>query len=176
MIKSESIAKIALALLEAQKNMGNATKESKNPFFKSTYADLNSVREAVTPALNAAGITVMQPTMLAADGTAVVETTLLHSSGEFLVSQFPIVSSKQNDPQAFGSAVSYARRYGLQSFLSVGAVDDDGEADMGRKTFTTKPVALAESLSQPLTAGPALTAAKKISFSKNALKQTEDDI
>jgi len=134
--------KIAEALLRAQKKMGDAKKDSKNPFFKSSYADLNSVREAVMPVLNEEGISVLQPTRVGADGNSFVETTLLHSSGECLTSQFPIVASKQNDPQSFGSAVSYARRYSLQSFLSVGAVDDDGEGAMGRaKQPQTAPVA-----------------------------------
>jgi hypothetical protein len=131
MNKSESISKISAALLKAQLTMGDAVKGAANPFFRSSYADLNSIREAVTPALNAVGITVLQPTTYL-DGKAFVETTLLHESGEYLSSLTEIVVSKQNDPQAAGSAISYGRRYGLQSFLSVGAVDDDGEAAMGR--------------------------------------------
>ena len=131
MNRSESISKIAVALLKAQSSMGNAVKGAANPFFKSKFADLNSVREAVTPALNANGIAVLQPTTTL-DGKAFVETTLLHESGEFISSLTEIVTAKSNDPQAAGSGISYARRYGLQSFLSVGAEDDDGEAAMGR--------------------------------------------
>lgn len=131
MNKSESINKISAAMLKAQLTMGDAVKGAANPFFRSSYADLNSIREAVTPALNAVGITVLQPTTFL-DGRTFVETTLLHESGEFLSSLTEIVAAKANDPQAAGSAISYARRYGLQSFLSVGAVDDDGEAAMGR--------------------------------------------
>lgn len=62
MNKSESIAKIAGALVKAQSEMGNAVKDSKNPFFKSSYADLNSIREASLPVLNKHGISVLQPT------------------------------------------------------------------------------------------------------------------
>lgn len=131
MKKSESISKLAVALLKAQKEMGDATKGAKNPFFKSSFADLNSVREAVMPALNANGISVLQPHS-EENGKSYVETLLLHESGEWLSSSTEIVTNKQNDPQAAGSGISYARRYSLQSLLSIGSVDDDGEAAMGR--------------------------------------------
>ena len=118
---------IAKALLEAQKEMGNPTKQSKNPFFKSRYADLNSVREAVIPALNAHGISVIQP-MVNIDGKNFVKTVLLHESGEVLESFTEIIYAKGNDAQAQGSGITYARRYGLQSMVCVGADDDDGNA------------------------------------------------
>lgn len=133
MLKSDSIANIASALLKAQKEMGNALKDSKNPFFKSSFADLNSVREAVTPALHAAGITVLQLNVHY-ENNSFVRTTLLHESGEFICSDTQIICAKPNDPQAQGSAISYARRYGLSSMLSVGAVDDDGEKAMSRNS------------------------------------------
>lgn len=128
-----SVANIAKAILKAQKEMGNAVKDSKNPFFKSKYADLNSVREASIPVLNNAGVSVLQPTVMV-DGRSFVRTTLLHESGESITSDTEIVCAKQNDPQALGSAISYARRYGLQSLLCIGAVDDDGELSMGRSS------------------------------------------
>lgn len=131
MIKSDTIKNIAVALLEAQKAMGNAVKDSKNPFFKSTYADLNAVREAVTPALHAANITILQPTVFI-DGRSFVETTLLHSSGEYIGSVTEIVVKDTTNAQNLGSSISYARRYGLQSLLSVGAQDDDAELSVGR--------------------------------------------
>jgi hypothetical protein len=116
---------IISALLNAQKSMGNATKDNVNPFFKSKYADLNSVREAVTPLLNANGIVVLQP-MCTVDGNEYVKTILMHESGESLESYTKIICKSQNDPQTYGSGVTYARRYGLASFLSIGADDDDG--------------------------------------------------
>jgi hypothetical protein len=133
MNKSESIGKISAALVKAQSEMGNASKDSKNPFFKSSYADLNAIREVTIPVLNTHGITILQPTTVV-EGKPYVETTLLHESGEYLTSLTEIISPKQNDPQAHGSGVSYARRYGLQAFLCVGAEDDDGEKAMGRST------------------------------------------
>lgn len=142
MLRSESILKIASALLKAQKEMGNAVKDSKNPFFKSTYADLNSVREAVTPALHANSISILQTMIPDTDGRSHLETILMHESGEYLGSQTPIVCAKQNDPQALGSAISYARRYGLSSLLSIGAEDNDAEGAMNRaKTASTSTTA-----------------------------------
>lgn len=181
-MKSETITTIAGALLKAQSSMGDATKGSNNPFYKSSFADLNSIREAVTPALNANGITVLQPIRIGTDGSSYIETTLLHSSGEYLTSQFPIIASKANDPQAFGSAVSYARRYSLQSFLSVGAVDDDAEAGMGRsKSFYTGKATITvpagtNTATLAVTNNPTTT--KKVSFSKKAATtpSTGDDI
>jgi hypothetical protein len=132
---SNGIARIAAALVKAQSEMGNATKESKNPFFKSSYANLNSVREATLPALNRNGIAVLQPV-----NGDVVTTILLHESGEQLTSNTKIVCAKQNDPQAYGSAVSYARRYGLQSMVCIGAEDDDAETAVVRES---KPIKVA---------------------------------
>lgn len=131
MNKSDSIVTIAKALATAQSEMGSATKDAKNPFFKSSYADLNAIREAVLPVLNRYKITVLQPT-IEVGGESFVETVLLHESGEFISSVTPIIAAKQNDAQSHGSGISYARRYGLQSFLCVGAEDDDGEKAMGR--------------------------------------------
>jgi hypothetical protein len=131
MVMSGQIGKIAPALVKAQRNMSNATKDSKNPFFKSSYADLNSIREACTPALNAEDITVLQP-MIQKDGQTFVRTLLLHSSGEYFGSDTPVITAKQNDPQALGSAISYARRYGLQALVSLGAEDNDAEGAMNR--------------------------------------------
>jgi len=135
MNKSDTIVKIVGALLRAQSKMGNAAKDAKNPFFKSKYADLNSVREVAHPALNSEGVLILQPT-INVDGKNFVETTLAHESGEWVSSLTEIICAKQNDPQAYGSAISYSRRYGLQSFLSIGAEDSDAEGAMNRTPVT----------------------------------------
>tara|TARA_R110000868_G_scaffold1103_1_gene8427 strand:- start:11958 stop:12641 length:684 start_codon:yes stop_codon:yes gene_type:complete len=122
---TEKLNLFAKAFIEAQKEMGNATKDSKNPFFKSKYADLNSVREACLPALNAHGIAVLQP-IVQVDGKNFVKTLLLHESGESMEGLTEILFAKQNDPQAQGSGITYARRYGLQSLVNIAAEDDDG--------------------------------------------------
>lgn len=116
---------IIKALLEAQSEMENAKKDSINPFFKSKYADLNSVREACMPILNDKNIVVLQP-MVVIDGKNYIKTLLLHDSGESIDGLTEIIYSKQNDAQAQGSGITYARRYGLQSLVNIGADDDDG--------------------------------------------------
>jgi len=152
---SQSITNISVALLEAQKKIGAAKKGSTNPFFHSTYASLGDVMEACKDVLNENGITVLQPI----NGNF-VETVLLHSSGEWITSETPIVSKvtttkKDNgdfvttlsDPQATGSAISYARRYGLQSMLFIPAEDDDAERAVSRESSpvqTSNPVVTEE--------------------------------
>ena len=116
---------IATALLKAQTEMSNPKKDATNPFFKSKYADLNAVREAVIPILNNNGIVVLQP-IKNIEGKNFVCTMLLHETGEMIESFTEIVYNKTNDAQAQGSGITYARRYGLQSFVCVGADDDDG--------------------------------------------------
>lgn len=118
---------IATALVKAQKEMSNPKKGNTNPYFKSKYADLNSVREAVIPILNDNGISVLQP-IVHLEGKNFVKTILLHESGETIESFTEIVYAKSNDAQAQGSGITYARRYGLQSLVCVGADDDDGNA------------------------------------------------
>lgn len=141
MIKSESIAQVSSAFVKAQSEMGNATKGTSNPFFKSKFADLNAIREASLPVLSKHGLSIAQPTVYI-DGKKFVQTTLIHESGEFIGGLTEILSVKETDAQAQGSGISYARRYGLQSLLCIGAEDDDGESAIGRPKANnyTKPV------------------------------------
>lgn len=135
---SENIDKLAPALLAAQMEMGNAVKDAKNPFFKSKYADLNAIREATYPVLNKHNVFVSQPTVVL-NGINYVKTMLVHTSGQYIYALTQIKSLKENDPQAEGSGISYARRYGLQAITGIGAEDDDGEKSMGRGTTTALP-------------------------------------
>jgi hypothetical protein len=172
MIKTETISKLAEALVKAQKNMGAAVKDSKNPFFKSNYADLGSVIDASVPSLNAEGIAALQMTVHE-NGKNFVRTLLLHESGEFLGSDTEIICAKQNDPQALGSAITYSRRYSLQSMVTLKAEDDDGEKAMSRPGKATAPVQLARPAPQPvdeLSAALDAPVAKKSSFRKAAPK------
>jgi len=116
---------ITKALLRAQPEMGNAVKATQNDFTKKKYADLNSVRDAIIPILNNHRIIVIQPTVTI-DGKNFVKTVLIHESGEYIESFTEIIFAKQNDAQAQGSGITYARRYGLQSLVCIGADDDDG--------------------------------------------------
>lgn len=131
MNSSASITKISEALVKAQSEMGNAVKDALNPFFKKSYADLNSVREACLPILNKHGISALQPTCFI-DGVPFVETVLLHTSGEYISSLTMIVVDKVNDAQRHGSGLSYARRYALSSIVNIGAEDDDANKAAGK--------------------------------------------
>jgi len=167
MNRSDSIIKLAVALVKAQAAMGNAVKDSKNPFFKSSYADLNAVREACLPALNANGISVLQPTVQV-EGKPFVETVLLHESGEFISSLTEVICAKANDPQAHGSGVSYARRYGLQSLVNLGSADDDGESAMGRTNLAPPPKKniVEEVKAKTIAPAPSAPVKKTVGFSK----------
>src|SRR3989344_2754051 len=109
---STEITKITAAFLSAQKTIQSVIKDSTNPFFKSKYADLTSVIDACKDKLNAESIAILQPI----DGMN-VETILVHVSGEWFSSSTPIICKEQNNPQALGSAITYAKRYGLQSMV-----------------------------------------------------------
>lgn len=137
---SPELNKIAPALLKAQKSMGSAIKEAENPYYKSKYADMNSVIKPLKEALNAEGISINQSIEFDEVGDY-LETTFLHESGQFISSRMRLRTQKENDMQAYGSAVSYARRYSAQAlgFLP-SSEDDDGENTMSRAaTQTVKP-------------------------------------
>ena len=117
---------ITAALAAAQAEMGKALKQANNPHFRSKYADLGSVSDACLPALNKHGIAVIQPTLDDETGRY-VETRLIHASGESLSCRVPLIVQK-NDMQGYGSAVTYARRYGLMCMAGIAPEDDDGNA------------------------------------------------
>jgi hypothetical protein len=122
---------IYAALAAAQMKMEGVKKDAKNDAFKRDgkalpYATLASVLEACLPALNESGIAVYQPTV-DDEGGRYVETILAHVSGETLKCRVPLIVQK-NDMQGYGSAVTYARRYGLMSMAGIAPEDDDGNA------------------------------------------------
>lgn len=127
---SEHINEIAAALSKAQADMSGAVKDSANPFFKSKYADLASVWDACRGPLTKNGLAIIQSP--SADGLRVsVDTLLTHTSGQWMRGTVS-VNAKEDSPQAVGSAITYLRRYALQSFAGVAPEDDDGEAAQGR--------------------------------------------
>jgi hypothetical protein len=127
-MESDSLAKIAEALSKAQGQMKPAAKDSVNPHFKSTYADLAACWAAIREPLAANGLAVTQRLSTDANGVR-VETMLLHISGEFLRDDFWLPVS-QKTPQGYASAITYARRYSLAAIvgLSADTPDDDGNA------------------------------------------------
>ena len=118
---------IATALVKAQKSFGPALKTSVNPHFKSRYADLAACVEAVIDGLNDNGIALIQQTHECEDGV-IVETLLIHESGETLSGGRLHVPASKQDAQGYGSALSYARRYSLMACTGIAPEDDDGNA------------------------------------------------
>ena len=131
MMTSEKIDLIAPALLAAQKEIGNATKNAKNPHFRNNYADLGSVIDAVKEPLNKAGIAILQSLSEGSDGLHLT-TRLLHTSGQF-IEDTAFTPLPKNDPQGVGSATTYLRRYSLAALLCITQEDDDGVAAMPAK-------------------------------------------
>lgn len=121
---SESIKEIASALSKAQAQMTGAKKGSDNPFFKSKYSDLSQVVEAITEPFGSNGLSFVQGAEFE-DGKISVSTRIMHSSGEWIEATTCLPPTKQ-DAQGYGSAISYAKRYGLQALAGVPSVDDDG--------------------------------------------------
>jgi hypothetical protein len=139
---SEPTGTLAAALAKAQGQIKGATKDVTNPHFKSKYADLASVWEACRKPLSDNGLSVVQFTqILGEDNHTVLITKLLHASGESIEGMTPLLMGKQ-DMQALGSALTYARRYGLAAIVGVAPEDDDGNAAVGRPE-PTRTVAVA---------------------------------
>ena len=116
---SDTINKLSESLCKAQKNFKTALKKCTNPYFKSKYADYSEILHCVKSALNNEGISILQPIK-----EDFVETILLHESGEW-ISSLTKIYCISNKPQDYGSAITYARRYGLSSILSIDSDDDD---------------------------------------------------
>jgi len=135
--RSEGITNLAVSLLTAQKSIGTAIKGSQNPYFKSKYADFTAVIDAVKEPLNSNGICFLQAVNMVCE-KPVVETILLHETGEWLSSITPVYCLKINDPQALGSGITYAKRYALQAMLGLPTEDDDGNS--AAKPPSTPPV------------------------------------
>lgn len=123
-VKPDSFAS---AFIKLQAAIKPAIKDATNPAFRSKYADLGAVWEAVREPLATNGFGVIQAPQFEGE-TMFLETILLHESGEKMTSRYPLKPAKQ-DPQGFGSAITYAKRYALSAMLGVVAdEDDDGNA------------------------------------------------
>lgn len=154
MNKSESITELAKALTEFQGEVTSIKKDSVNPFFKSKYAGLTAIWDAIRPLLKANGLSVIQGGLAPQEhqddqgdwwtGILQMETTILHSSGEWLSTVTPM-KPKNDDPQGMGSAITYARRYSLCAMLGIVAdEDDDAEGDKKPPKKEEKPAKKAE--------------------------------
>jgi hypothetical protein len=143
---------IASALVKAQKAFGPALKTSTNPHFRNKYAALDACIEAVIDALNDNGIMLMQQTHLCEDGV-IVETIFIHESGETMSGGKLHVPAAKHDPQGYGSALTYAKRYSLQSACGIAPEDDDGNKatnSVQQKQAAPKPAPKAEPIKAPV--------------------------
>ena len=127
--QSESIANLSLALSIVQGKMSHAIKDSANPFFKSKYADLESVWDACRSLLAENGLAVMQFPGLYTDHdkSMSLTTVISHKSGEYISQEMSVPVTKA-DAQGAGSALTYMRRYALAAVVGVVQADDDGNA------------------------------------------------
>lgn len=123
---STEIKSISEALFEASKEIKNAAMDSKNPHFKNDYASLESVLDAVKPAMQKFGLFAFQAPS-ACDGKKVLVTRISHKTGEYYEFETPLVTVK-DDMQQLGSAITYARRYALSAAFNLTQQDDDGQA------------------------------------------------
>lgn len=154
---------IATALVKAQREFGPALKTSTNPHFRSKYADLSACIEAVIDGLNNNGIALLQP-MHESDNGVTVETLFVHESGEMLSAGKLHVPAAKQDPQGYGSALTYARRYSLMAACGIAPEDDDGNAAKAPKKSEPKTGAMADTLATL----PPLSAEDKLYFDELA--------
>jgi len=144
MPQSESIKELATALSKVQGQLTFAKKDSANPFFKSTYADLESVWDSCREALAKNGLAVIQMPGNFFEGRMWLITRLVHSSGEWIEQEMSVPVTKP-DAQGAGSALTYMRRYALAAFVGIVQADDDGNAAVQPKTpIQNKPALVKE--------------------------------
>lgn len=136
--QSTEINELAAALAKAQGQLTPAAKDADNPYFKSSYATLDSIWRVARAPLSSNGLTVVQLPMFDESGMYLI-TTLMHLSGQWLRSYYRITPVKA-DPQGIGSALTYARRYALAAIVGVTTADDDddGNAASGKPDTKTK--------------------------------------
>lgn len=149
MNKSESIKELAAALSKVQSQIGLAKKTSENPFFHSSYADFSSIWETCRKSLTDNGLSVSQ-LPISEDNKVGVETILMHNSGEWISTKL-LLTPVKTDPQAQGSAITYARRYSLSGIVCLATEEDDdgnkateGKKENGKKEETSKNLSCTE--------------------------------
>lgn len=112
-------------LLEFQKEVKAISKDSTNPFFKSAYFDINKLIEVIKPIINKLGVVIIQPIKVI-EGKNCLTTKII--DGDKVLAESSVIIPDIQDPQKIGSAITYLRRYSLQSLLLLEAEDDDGNS------------------------------------------------
>ena len=142
---SETISELAKALVKFNARVGKISKDAKNPFFKNNYATLDNIINEVRPILSEFGLNILQ--LPSSDGEHIkISTLLMHESGEWLESDGLTMKPVKNDPQGMGSAITYARRYALQSFLSLNTGEDDDGNNASQPKKQQEPLASQEQI------------------------------
>lgn len=144
---SEKMDALALAMVKVQKLVVNAKKSSVNPHLKSTYANLGDVLDAIDGALETCELAVIQTPTESDDGKLHLETMILHSSGQWLTETMAMPLPKQ-DPQGYGAALTYARRYHLCAMLKITQEDDDGQGAKASVSHSAKLIESAKTMDE----------------------------
>ena len=163
MNQSENINELASALAKCQGELTPAQKNSKNPFFKSVYADLTDCLACCKEPLAKNGLAVIQTMQYNETGPTLMHTTLTHSSGQWIRSTMPLICKNPNDIQSMGSSITYCRRYSLCSIVGISAGDDDdGNGSIAKESSSPPVVYRAFAQENPQTPPIAKTAADLI--------------
>lgn len=154
---------IAAAFVKAQTMFSPALKTSTNPHFKSKYVSLDGCIEAVIDALNKNGIALIQKNVRDETGVT-VSTIFLHESGEQIDGGELHVPASKQDPQGYGSALTYARRYSLMAACGIAPEDDDGNGAMKTASAKAKKSIDASEIFDHVKSGKAKEAAAQMSL------------
>jgi len=153
-------------ILAVQSEVGAISKDSTNPFFKSKYFDINKLLDVVMPVLNKHGLVLLQP-LTHIDGKSAIKTILIDSeTGDSIENSIPLTENP--DPQKMGSAITYYRRYSLQSLLGLQAEDDDG--NIASNKYEKKKLTEIEQLEENIT-----KAFKELKYTKDQIKATREE-
>lgn len=168
--RSGEIADVLVALAKANHEVENALKNSKNPAFRSDYADINAVLEEVKPIYKDHKLSVMQMPSMEGDKTTLY-TLVVHEGGQYVV--FPPAMSPiaKNDAQGVGSAITYLRRYSLSTLANIASDDDDG--NRASHVYEAYALAMFEAQSLEQLQEAFATAYKKLAFDKKAQARTK---
>ncbi len=133
------IKELSAAMAKAFAQIEGAIRGKVNPAFRSKYADLAAVTDAIKPALSDNGLWYRQ-VFHAAEGGVCVETIIHHASGQSIACGPLFLPASKQDAQGFGSATTYARRYSLMAAFGVPAEDNDGQAAVQRPPAARAPI------------------------------------
>jgi len=136
---SPEVNKIAEAVAKAQGEFRSVMCNRENPYFKSNYADIDAIMNAIRTPLSKNGLSVWQPPCSNENGTTILHTRIIHSSGQWIASRLRLIPPK-NDMQSLGSTMSYVRRYAISSMLGITVSDDIIDDDAERAMISSRDI------------------------------------